>query len=104
MRLPGTPHGRLGLGLGLLLLSAALFACLNPRPDDQPLFSSPDNVLEVPSTGAPPAGLDMGEDPSAGGSSEPNNAAAGSGPPDADAGVPPDAGPEDDEDAGDRTD
>jgi len=100
--IPGNQRCRLGLGL---LLSAVVFACLNPRPDDQPLFSEPGAVPGNPSTGAPPTGVGMGdnlvEGTAGSGGSDPADTGSSPG---ADAGVPPDAGPQDDGDAGTRAD
>ena len=100
------PRTRSGLPLVLLVLSAP-FACLNPRPDDQPLFrtgvdSAPGSADTPPAmtpdgTLGPPA--DNGAGPSF---SEPGEGAGPVGPDgDADGGGPlPDAGPQDEADAG----
>ena len=108
MNLPdgGRCRHRWGVGLATgLLLSVVVFACLNPRPDDQPLLRSPVGGPDD-STGTPPLDVSPGNDLSGEGagasggtdSANPSVPASGAGAPGADAGAPQDAGPEDEGD------
>jgi hypothetical protein len=99
------PGARCRWGLALLL-SAGVFSCLNPRPDDQPLAQGIDTPID--NDNSPPAvtvdpagGLGAG---AANGGSDPGDTVESDTPgpraPAADAGPAPDAGPEDERDAG----
>jgi hypothetical protein len=111
----GSRLGRSRRGLGLSPFSWAILAilsCLNPRPDDQPLFSG--ETDSDGSNSSPPVidrgdGLGLGDgtggsDPGSDGSpaSGPDNTdtPAAPGGSAADAGPPPDAGPLEQPDAG----
>jgi hypothetical protein len=92
------------LPLVLLVLSAP-FACLNPRPDDQPLFrtgvDSAPGGADTPPAMAPGGTLGQPGDNGAGPPLPDSSEGEGAGPnSDADGGPLPDAGPQDEADAG----